>query len=199
MPLDWIIAFHSTSWHLLISIVHFSHLNSRLPHYLHISRVVLIDTAFCCLEQYQRCCFAALRSFLSICWQVLPVAMACWWNASFLLHAVKPPVVPQPFQMCFIISVFVMWLVCTMATLISHIHIHWVHGLDKGKAAELPKLWNILLFLLSLWMHKASKLNWRWCRDVTLQRVKYRAEVCWITWWKKAILFANAPFWVAKW
>lgn len=160
MPVDWIIAFHSTSWHLLISIVHFSRFNSRLPHYLHISRVVLIDTAFCCLEQYQGCCCAALRSFLSICWQVLPVAMACWWNASSLLRAVKPPVVPQPFQMCFIISVFVMWLVCTIATLISHTHIHGVHGLNKGKATELSKLWNLLLFLLSSCTVYTRPVSW---------------------------------------
>ena len=106
---------------LLISIVRLSRCNSRLPRYLHISRVVLIYTAFCCLEQYQGCCCAALRSVLSICWQVLPVAMACWWNASSFLRAVKHPHVTRPFQMCFIISHSVMWLVLTVATPISHV------------------------------------------------------------------------------
>lgn len=157
MPLTWIIAFHSTSCHLLISMVHFSHCNSRLPLYLHISRVVLMDSVLCCLQQYQGCCCAALRSFLSVCWQVLPVVFACWWNASYLLHAVKHPYIPQPFQMCFIISVSIIWLVCTIAFLISHSHIHRGHGLDKvGK---------YIAILLSSCRHKT---NGRWCWDVTL-------------------------------
>lgn len=164
--MHWIIAFHSTSWHLLISIVHFSHCNSRLPHYLHISRVVLIDTAFCCLEQYQDCCCAALRSFLSIFWQVLPVAMACWWNASSLPRAVKHPRVPQPFQMCFIISVSVMWLVCTIATVISHIHINRAHG-----PAMLEKLRNLLpLYYIHVLCAQGHWAEWEVLCDVTLWR-----------------------------
>lgn len=43
--------------------------------------------------------------------------------------------VPQPFQMCFIISVSVMWLVRTIATLISHTLIHGACGLDEAAAA----------------------------------------------------------------
>ncbi len=189
MPLDWIMASHSTSWHLLISILHVSHCNSRLPHYLHISRVVLIDTVFCCLEQYQGCCCAALRSFLSICWQVLPVAMACWWNASSLLRAVKHPYVPQPFQMCFIISVSVMWLVCTIASLISHTHIHRVHGQDK--ASVLEKLSNLLPFC---YLHACTRPEGWMGGGVAM----WPCEVCWITRWEQAVLFANTSLWVAK-
>lgn len=104
---------------------------------------MLIDAAFCCLEQYLGC--AALRSFLSICWQVLPVATAYWWNASSLLRAVKHPYVPRPFH--FIISVSVMWLVCTIATLISHTHIHTEHGIDNAAGAEMEKSFAVFCYL----------------------------------------------------
>lgn len=179
MPLDWIIAFRSSFWYLLISIEHFSRCNSRLQRYLHISRVVLIDTAFCRLEQY-RC--AALKPFFSICCQVLLVAMASWWNASSLLRAVKRPHAPRPFKLCFIISVPVMWLVCTMATPVAHTHVH------SRRAVETEKYFAIML---SSCVHTASELKGWCCCGVTLWRDTYRAEVRWITPWERAVFSAQ--------
>lgn len=67
VPLDWIIVFHSTSFHLLISILHFIRCNEKFPHYLHFSSRVLIDIAFYSVEQYQgHCCAAEVFFDLSI-------------------------------------------------------------------------------------------------------------------------------------
>lgn len=118
--------------------------------------------------------------------------MACWWNAYSLLCAVKHPFAPQPFQMCFIISVSIMWLVSSIAVLISHTRVRGEEVLEKA-----AKAWEVLAFWHPSRTHKASVLKGRCC-DVTLQRHTSTAEVIWVTWWEQAVLLANTSLWVAE-
>lgn len=116
MLFDWIIAFHSTSWHLLISMVHFSRSNSRLPPYLRLFCAVLIDTAFVLpgtVSELLWCCFELFFIY---------VMAGVAWSDGVLVERLFPPTYHNHFKMCYIISVSVTFA----ATFISHSHSMYV-------------------------------------------------------------------------
>lgn len=163
-PFLWIIAFHSTSWHLLISIVHFSGCNSRLFRYLHISSVALIDAAFCLPGTVSGllCCFEVF--FIYLLAGVAGSDGVCWCNASSLPRAVKRPCATRPFQeMCLIISVSV------NVISLHHGHSNFTYSeyTEETKAAALERSLAVLVICVCVCLcMKASELNGRvvrWC------------------------------------